>query len=1176
MSRKIAVLLVLLCCSAATPAVALAAFPATPPNDPDYAAAEGHCGTTSVNDEQFYLYSSLSSCTPFASDPEGAAGMSVDKAWRDVTTGAPDVTIAYVEGGINWFDPAARDLVNQVYLNPGELPPPTTPVADGRLNVRDYADTPDANGNGYVDPEDLIKRFSDGTDADHNGYVDDISGWDFYDHQNDPATVDGAYEHANNQMRQAAAQADNGLDGAGVCPSCTILPIKAGAEALDRTDDLAQAWLYAGDIGAKVIVSVTADLAYSTFMRQAVDHLWRQGVVMAEASNDFDSTDHQGGMFWPHVLPGNGLVANSFGVTGPIANLLTTTFRARSGLTSWGTHAMFSVSTQSGSTSTSTPTTGAVAALVLAAGERAASTGHLSSPLMGPEAIQVLRATASDISGNTNWPSKPGWDLQFGYGRPNVARAAAAVMAGDVPPVGWIDRPDWYSIIDPTRTPTVAVRGHVEAARSSGYTWRLQVGPGAEPGDGDWIDAGSGAGAAPFDGTLGTLDTSRLPAGFWSRAYTLSKTKTLETSEQYTVTLRLQVTDAQGRVGEDRRAVAVVHDPSWLPGFPKAIGTGGESSPQLADLQGTGHLAAIFGDADGRVHAIDGRTGAELPGWPVTTRPTVVTRAHPGIDPGHEPIMSQVAVGDLDRNGRLSVVATSSTGRVYVFDSGGHLRAGWPQALDDGVTAPPIPRPDRPFTRDAVMGATAPPVLVDLDGDGFLDTAQAGWDGALHVYARSGRELPGWPVRPQVTGPPPAGYDRIADRKLDVPPTVADLDGDGRPELVIRAQTQDITAPGIAAKPLAYVHAFGRDGHELPGWPATLHGTIAYYGSAQEFVTEGANVAAAADINGDGRDEVATAPIFSATAVLDGKGHQIGQYGPTIFASSIPLDDPSQLAGDPPDAGGLGTNDLIGSFTGSGSFGRVSGRLVYAEPGTGLLSIAASLLLGGSGNPVVNALQAWDARTSARLTGHPLATQGLDFLGGPIQVDVNGDHRTDIVQSGDSSALDATSAGGAQIAGFPKFTSGWTLYAPSAGDLDGDGHTDLVTTTREGYLMAFETNGNGSGNQEWWAYRHDEYNDSRYGVDSRPPGAPRGLTLSRDGRTLRFTAPGEDWYSGQVTAYALRLVVHGRTVTESVAARAPAGAVEALTVPAGAKLVSVQARDARGNRSAAVPAPPPG
>ena len=40
-------------------------------------------------------------------------------------------------------------------------------------------------------------------------------------------------------------------------------------------------------------------------MRRAVAYLERKGVAMAESSNDFDSTDHQGGMWWPQVLPGN-------------------------------------------------------------------------------------------------------------------------------------------------------------------------------------------------------------------------------------------------------------------------------------------------------------------------------------------------------------------------------------------------------------------------------------------------------------------------------------------------------------------------------------------------------------------------------------------------------------------------------------------------------------------------------------------------------------------------------------------------------------------------------------------------------------------------------------------------------------------------------------------------------
>jgi hypothetical protein len=205
-----------------------------------------------------------------------------------------------------------------------------------------------------------------------------------------------------------------------------LLPVKAGAEALDRTDDLAQAWLFAGDSGAEVIVSTTADLGYSTFMKQAVDYAWAHNVVMVESSNDFNSIDHQGGMFHQHVLPGNGLVANAHGIPslGGSQNALITTYRSRSGETSWGTHNMFSGATEGGSTSESTPTVGGVMALVRAYGREAAARHLIRRPLTNDEAIQVVRATASDVNDpRSNWPSKPGWDLQFGYGRPNVYRA---------------------------------------------------------------------------------------------------------------------------------------------------------------------------------------------------------------------------------------------------------------------------------------------------------------------------------------------------------------------------------------------------------------------------------------------------------------------------------------------------------------------------------------------------------------------------------------------------------------------------------------------------------------------------------------------------------------------------------------------------------------------------------
>jgi hypothetical protein len=99
----------------------------------------------------------------------------------------------------------------------------------------------------------------------------------------------------------------------------------------------------------------------------------------------------------------------------------------------------------------------------------------------------------------------------------------------------------------------------------------------------------------------------------------------------------------------------------------------------------------VFGDSDGVVHAIDAASGRELSGWPVTTNPTVPAHSYPGINPGHEPVVSPAAVGDLRHDGHLEVVVTSATGRVYVFDAHGHRLVGWPKLLATGAVTPAIP-----------------------------------------------------------------------------------------------------------------------------------------------------------------------------------------------------------------------------------------------------------------------------------------------------------------------------------------------------------------------------------------------------------------------------------------------------------------------------------------------------
>jgi hypothetical protein len=190
------------------------------------------------------------------------------------------------------------------------------------------------------------------------------------------------------------------------------------------------------------------------------------------------------------------------------------------------------------------------------------------------------------------------------------------------------------------------------------------------------------------------------------------------------------------------------------------------------------------------------------------------------------------------------------------------------------------------------------------------------------------------------------------------------------------------------------------------------------------------------------------------------------------------------------------------------------------------------------------------------VAGYPHKRAGLDFLGAPLIADVTGDGRAEVIDGGDTSTVQAYTPDG-QADGFPKFTGGWTLFSPAAGDLDGDGHTDLVTTTREGYLFAWKTGG--EPDAESWAYHHDEWRTGRYGTDTRPPGALRDA--SRSGTAVTFTAPGDDWYDGKVSSY--RVDVDGRVST--VAAQAAAGEKQTITIPAGAQKVTIQAVDDAGN-----------
>jgi hypothetical protein len=1197
------------------------------PNDPGYVAAASKPGKC-LHDQEWFLLSYIPKCTPLARDPEGAAGMSVDKAWANFTAGRADELFAYIEGGINWADATARaELAGRTYVNKGELPLPEHADgsacadydcnADAIFNVFDYAQDPRIHQpyvNTTLTPEDLIVAFGHCQITDHgigvqgcpagghfdndgNGYANDVSGWNFLSNNNDPATGDSDYGHSNAQMERAVGEGNNGTAGIGVCPGCMLLPIKAGHEAFDTTDRIARSVMFATDSGASVMTVLAAELGYSDFTKQAMQYAWDKGVVVTGASNDFDSSDHQEGMFWPHAWPGNGLQPNDLSSGSANLSKYVTTFRERSNETSFGPHALFSTPNSGGSTSESTPTQAGVALLVGAEGHRAYDQHLISAPLDAGEIMQVVRSTASTIDNpNLGWAGLPGatFNIQYGYGRPNVFKADAAVAANRIPPVPDIQSPNWYGVYDPTTTGSVPITADIASRRAESVNWKVQYGLGPQPTEAQFRTIASGhSDGQSLKGKLADLDLSQIPASFWQKPFGF--TKDLSSTEQFDVTIRIQATDERGNMGEDRRAIAVFHDGTIRPGFPKYVGQGKDSQPVLSDLQGTGKLDLVFGDSQGYVHALDPDSGAELPGWPVHTEPLDLHElaASDGVKRGtvssqvYEPIEVSPAIGDLFGTGGQDVVISSTTGRVYAFDRNGHAIDGFPRVVGAEAATAPIPPVRAPRTRQPMQGAFATPVLAPMPGSTTrLAVVQAALDGRVYVFDGHGADVPGWPVDARITAPSKQGsaYQAVNDYKLVATPTLADLNGDGRFELVLRSQQTSqlkALADTLGAGSKMFEIALWGDGNRhaggafVPGFPAAIQGSFDFYGSAQDVLTEGPESASAAPLGHDGRDRIMQSTGFlgfedrlSPTGRVETSFPKVTTFLSPAFSLLAPaIPGPHYRIPTKTRA-----TSAVG-FTASGTIAKVKGQFDYFSPGVDLASMTA-LQHNGIQQRVTNFMRANHTSTGATVGGFPAPAMGLSFLTAPAVADVTGDGEPDVISASDSNNVGAWSMDGKPATGWPKFTGGWSLWTPAVGDLHGDGHNSVVSITREGYLYVWDTPGKAAENQAY-SWHQDNWHTGRYGTDTRPPSIPGAITTAPDGaggRRVCWSAPGDDWHDGTAARYEVSVfgaaptpeTFAGGTPVTGAPAPAGAGTRQCVSVSASAGWIGVRAVDSSG------------
>jgi hypothetical protein len=1041
----------------------------------------------------------------------------------------------------------------------------------------------DPNKNGIFDPQDLILTYSNRADEDLNGFIDDICGWDFYEDDNDPedtSSYSASKYHGRFELWMSSAEADNGIGVAGVCPNCTALAVRNWDTFAPDTSYYGLASLYAAKQGASVILGAIGGQNNSGVCRDVFKYIYeRYGAALVMVSNDLNSADHN----WPTHLNEAMFVSGLIGDTyvfasaftqGPSPRIPVTTYFRNSNNTQYGAKAQICMEAPTGSEAVGL-TSGSVG-LIRSYAKR------LGIELHPDQIKQLLCKWAEDVlPENTGFigtpdPVKPGWDQHTGYGRPDINKVLEKIEEGKIPNIARITSPSWYAYLD-AKNARAEIRGEIlPSVSGKSITWKLEAGYGIEPDKFINLSSGSGTGS---DMLLANMNLDEIDRKIFLANGIDIKTFPNETEKKMPweagiqpnrdmFTVRLTVSDGDGDTqAEDRRAFFLCRDSSLHQGWPVYIGAGGEQAIRLEDLDGDNLKEVVAATSDGRILIFthDGKPYA-VGGNVVEFRaePMSHTRNHPGFEVPGKPLLpafTTPAIGDIDRDGIKEIIAVAE-GMVYCFKANGGSQRGFPVSIGkyfwEDKASGLLSR-----TNTIGHGATAEPVLHDLNKDGRLDVIVASADQRVYAFDSNGAPIPGWPVF--------ARSSADSGGRIIHSPCIADLDGDGKEEVIVttneaRAANNDakqtlmdaIKKGGLVPKELlgalmsvvttaigkeCYVYAIKPEGSSsggaeidssafVKGWPVAVMGLL------PDLIPQigPGDKPAAYDYDGDGRDEVVAQFMSAKAVIIDGNGKILNQM------DQSPMGKNATGVFDKSFAANAFANPVIGDITGNDG-----GRPEIATGGVSLMFVL-NLILPGQNFPYNHLIEVWDTKTGDFLDAYPRAID--DFVYSDLCLaDVSGDAIPDVVAGSGLYLLHAFGADGKDKPGFPKLTGGWIMQSPCAADIDNDRMNEVACVTREGWIFVWDTPGKYSKVPSWPANGHDNLSSSNSGVDAVAPAAVTDIEIYDDG--IQFTCPGDDGYEGQ----AVKILVYGSNAPiDTSTVNSAALLAETLPKPGGEKM----------------------